>query len=589
MPPRLAPRRQVGRRVKEEPTDEAPSNVPEDPGIAQESTSGPLKTDNESGSQDLTSIENLAEQTTGLEENPSSSVGGVDNTTPQQQSTTLQAQTRGAQPAKRFQTRAGIVRKSEADRRRLEQEEEQRRQRRLNEATRGQRGSRRARGDRGAIRGRGGAAAPKGGEAVGTSWAFERASETPRPSFGGERVVSGASGGDSGQASGSTGGTYVGSGSTSGRGRAGAGASKAAADNDFEEEEEDVERTDIDHINLSSDEEDEDAIPAKGRKRHTPQEGGLRPIRLEKHEHVKRAVGIEATKLKAEQNIKQEANEKSEVLRKAAEITVAEAEDTMQLDHLATQSATPKKEVEMKAPLSPEERRIKQERRRRTSSKDHRLLHETVEEQQERIRYENDLRKISRALGGLGEDAIDDVDEEDFTTALGNGSARGRDGKLYLIQLPPMTPVLRAPGEAIDEAQDGGAVKDTTMTTTSGRDAGTEPKIKKEAGTEAAETPPSIMNKQILTAGDDRLPGGFVGKLNVHQSGKVTLDWGGTSMVVNWGTEVDFLQDAVLAVPSPGVPDVSDKRESKDPGMAYSLAPVRNKLVVTPDWQKIYE
>ena len=73
-----------------------------------------------------------------------------------------------------------------------------------------------------------------------------------------------------------------------------------------------------------------------------------------------------------------------------------------------------------------------------------------------------------------------------------------------------------------------------------------------------------------------KLPAGVVGKMNVHKSGKISLDWGGASMDVRYGTEVDFLQDLVLV----------DGGEGRN---CWALGQVENKMVVIPDWQKLYD
>ena len=99
-----------------------------------------------------------------------------------------------------------------------------------------------------------------------------------------------------------------------------------------------------------------------------------------------------------------------------------------------------------------------------------------------------------------------------------------------------------------------------------------------------------------------RLPAGVVGKLKVHKSGKVTLDWGGTDMEVKLGTEVNFLQDVVLVQPPTAdthqngeglgneVEDAGDGIKKEDvKGRAYALGHVRKKMVLIPDWAKLYD
>ncbi|RMZ88697.1 hypothetical protein DV736_g4079, partial [Chaetothyriales sp. CBS 134916] len=144
------------------------------------------------------------------------------------------------------------------------------------------------------------------------------------------------------------------------------------------------------------------------------------------------------------------------------------------------------------------------------------------------------------------------------------------------------------------------------------------PTIKKDA--DAALKHASIQDPHdhsgVLTACSplDQLPSGLVGKLNVHASGKITLDWAGTSMEVRLGTDVDFLQDAVLlrtahtddshestAVPSSlGTPVVDpdpdprpdqehqhDRRQEES--KAFALGQLDARMVVVPDWSKLYD
>lgn len=583
MPSRSEPLRRSSRKIKEEPDAEEPSEPPADhPDVARaESPVRIRKVDNEDEEQADIGMGDTAEAGSTSATAPETgepAMPATANTVPDSPTASTQAsqpKTRGTQPAKRFQTRAGIVRKSEAERKKLEKEEEQRRQRQVTEATRGQRGTQR--GPRGASRGRGTGATTRGDKAptsIGADWAFERtASDTPRSSHANEQVLSHLERGEQDTPSVTPAPRDATESTSKGKGRS-ITKGKEAPQDIPREVEEDINRTDIEHINLISDEEendDDDVLGTRRRLKHqkSMQDAGLRPIRLKKHEHIKRAVGVAATKLKSEQNMKEEDAHEQADIQKARTVAIEEARDTMQVDQETLGGPSAKREVEIKAPSSPEEHK-KPERRRRTSSKDRRLAYETIEEQQERLRYEKELRKISRELSILGSDSgMPDIGSA--TTSNGSlGSAR--DGKMYLFQLPPMTPMLvRGDGES-DLAINGSI----PVTETGGGTA--DPTVKKEPGTEDVKNASSQASK-ILTAGEDRLPGGLVGKLNVHQSGKVTLDWGGTSMVVNWGTEVDFLQDAVLMTP---------KREGQDQ-VAYSLAQVKDKFVVTPDWQKIYE
>ncbi|RMZ85541.1 hypothetical protein DV737_g552, partial [Chaetothyriales sp. CBS 132003] len=118
-------------------------------------------------------------------------------------------------------------------------------------------------------------------------------------------------------------------------------------------------------------------------------------------------------------------------------------------------------------------------------------------------------------------------------------------------------------------------------------------------------------SSNVLTACSprDQLPSGLVGKLNVHASGKITLDWAGADMEVRLGTSVGFLQDAVLlhtaradhshgrtAVSSSEAtpivdpdPDREHQRDGTPESKAFALGQLDARLVVVPDWNKLYD
>lgn len=84
------------------------------------------------------------------------------------------------------------------------------------------------------------------------------------------------------------------------------------------------------------------------------------------------------------------------------------------------------------------------------------------------------------------------------------------------------------------------------------------------------------------TAIKPKLEAGRAGKLRVYKSGRVTLDWGGTSLEVSMGLDAYFLQSAVLT-------RMADQKEEGEEfgGEAMSFGQVRGKFVVTPDWEEI--
>jgi DNA-directed RNA polymerase III subunit RPC4 len=241
--------------------------------------------------------------------------------------------------------------------------------------------------------------------------------------------------------------------------------------------------------------------------------------------------------------------------------------------------------------------------------KDPKLGSETIEERAERIRYSADVRKIRCELSAL-HPVMAPSDDFDMTEAayLDREIASGREGRIYLFQFPPLTPMLVDPAhkdDVVEIKQEPGA-EGTQPGGAAGAGAGTggspvqsstksqkrerekPSQIKKEDNDLKEEVKAQIAaaaeNAKILTADGARLPPGFAGKLNVHKSGKVTLEWGETNMEVRWGSEVDFLQDVVLAAGD----DSADVKEGGEKN-AFALGQVRKKFVVIPDWQKIYE
>ena len=235
--------------------------------------------------------------------------------------------------------------------------------------------------------------------------------------------------------------------------------------------------------------------------------------------------------------------------------------------------------------------------------KDPKFASETLEEHAERLRHAEDVRKIRHELSAMPpiiapNDDVDMIGPD----LLDQEMTSGRDGKMYLLQFPPLTPMLVDPAHKDDVVEikqepgaegsrvDGalGVAAGTAQSSSKTKEKEKPPQIKKEDHESKDDVRTKIAaaaeRAKILTADGARLPPGFAGTLNVHRSGKVTLEWGETNMEVRWGSEVDFLQDVVLVAGDQGQ-DVKMGEERS----AFALGQVQKKLVVVPDWQKIYE
>lgn len=254
---------------------------------------------------------------------------------------------------------------------------------------------------------------------------------------------------------------------------------------------------------------------------------------------------------------------------------------------------------------------------------------QTVEERREWERHHLDLEILRQELGEItlpsasasapaavqtdaegdvkmGEGAATATEEadlqegQDATTSLPASAANGanpppdrRTDRVYLFQFPPILPSL-APQTVKPEPLSPTLSKKTPAATSSSSSSA----IDIDA-TPASTTKPTAASASTIPESAGQMhspfPSGLVGKLRVHASGRTTLDWGGTSLQVGMGTDVQFLQDAVVAKfndKSDVQGGAKDKQEEQQDEGAYGgevmgLGQVRGKFVVTPDWEEI--
>lgn len=215
----------------------------------------------------------------------------------------------------------------------------------------------------------------------------------------------------------------------------------------------------------------------------------------------------------------------------------------------------------------------------------------TLEEREEYERHQDSLRNIAREFGQITVDSETDTIPESTNDELVSKprQAGALDNATYLFQFPPIVPDLYAekiktePGEA--ELN------------------GADPKPENDE----RPAPPK--------AGESRRPyiePGRVGKLRVHASGKMTLDWGGTALAAGQGMDINFLQSVMMMKldadenlhgeldssangemdGAPATPTTSQStprpaRKKDWNGEVASFGQVRGKIVVTPDWAEI--
>ncbi|OJJ37539.1 hypothetical protein ASPWEDRAFT_171008 [Aspergillus wentii DTO 134E9] len=380
-------------------------------------------------------------------------------------------------------------------------------------------------------------------------------------------------------------------------------------------------------------------IPARNVRR----EKGLRPIRVERVPHEERAVSVnmESSSSKSA-DIRQEAQDKAQEKADDDALFVQQDDDskttepeprvkeeptddgdqvmTDAIPHADEAAATddellPAQKVKVRRNLSPRqqerEQREQEEREQAqaqapVAAKDPRSLLRTREEIEEFERHEQDLEAIKKLLiveqkeeekpaepkktppdapETTTEDQQDKPDEKVEKKEEGAEEEEKEEtaedklaGQLFLVQFPPMTPNLIVPGTGVAEDEE------TTQNAGEPGASGEETAVKHEDGDVevldgGVETTPKA--RKVVTASDWQLSAGRAGKLNVHASGRLTMDWGGISFELDRAATVNFLQEAlVMSTPNASPEEYEENR-------VWAMGQLSGKFTVTPDWAKM--
>ncbi|KAI0458015.1 RNA polymerase III RPC4-domain-containing protein [Xylaria acuta] len=142
-----------------------------------------------------------------------------------------------------------------------------------------------------------------------------------------------------------------------------------------------------------------------------------------------------------------------------------------------------------------------------------------------------------------------------LTTPAEGEEDQGKDDQLFLFQFPPILPPLAKPSR--------GLYGQPETVNLASSDNG--PKVKLEDSVEVSR------NETMGLPAE----GGFIGRLNVHKSGKVELDWGGTTLNVGMGIETDFLTTAMIIEQKENVETAEETA-----GSAYGMGQVIGTFVL---------
>ncbi|KAF2238904.1 hypothetical protein EV356DRAFT_504240 [Viridothelium virens] len=357
---------------------------------------------------------------------------------------------------------------------------------------------------------------------------------------------------------------------------------------------------DIEHIDLTNDDDDVTGARDQRAKSVRPFLAGLAPVRLPRRDHlaydpaIKRessptealsggldegAIGSMREESTQEEHTRRRTNVKPkdvEFIRgerrwqgvyqddEDAEVNIKQelTEDAMDLDAAPEQSDVHQTPKEL--PSSPEKKKKDDKDTTKPKTSGFKSEFQTAQEKDELERQRQDTQTLMQELGQaplLGESAPSEI----------------REGRVYLFQLPPVIPdLIRADLAVKQEQQQAPADQNKPEGSASVISRPDKKPIKVEE-TDTANTHHRNPKAPKLTSG-------IAGKLRVHESGRTTLNWGGTSMELNMGSRLTYLQEVLVAK---GLDDGDEGGSEGTKKEAFGLGVIRGKFVVTPDWEEI--
>lgn len=381
-----------------------------------------------------------------------------------------------------------------------------------------------------------------------------------------------------------------------------------------EEEDNEFPRKDIDTIEISSDEGEDDRVAPAQKHRSTL------PVRIGRKEHQERAFGINTdSSTEASAKILEQSEATGQTLAKAASAQNSRKSKSKAKDVEITGERKPFRgvwqdsddtgvpikiesisddedmaEAEQVDPATildgslEEHERLSPDAERKPKAKPKigaEPILQTDEDRAEWARFLTNLQHIRAELGPEDSEPMEpsnDVEMADSSTTPATTTKKPtvRDNNVYLFQIPPLMPELLHPfikGEdSLDQPQQQQAApappapQPSTATKSSAN-----PAIKLEDST-------SFSIPNAPTTGPN-FAQGALGKVRVRQSGRTTLDWGGTSYELTPGKRVKFLQEVV----SINVLAEKDRVVPEDAGDAVSFGRIKGKFVVVPNWRNM--
>ncbi|CAN8095681.1 unnamed protein product [Discula destructiva] len=217
-------------------------------------------------------------------------------------------------------------------------------------------------------------------------------------------------------------------------------------------------------------------------------------------------------------------------------------------------------------------------------------------------RYHADKMHTQRLLFGIDSDVEDDDEEtEDSKDSKESKELKDvkpkrtpliQDGELYIFQFPPVMPPLHvrkpAPGKnrIKNEPNDDVMMADAPVHDPNHPVDLTNIKEEEEVIEEEGVAGSSSSKKKAKAGPSTKMedqPSGYLGKLVVRKSGKISLDYGGMLFDVEMAIPISHVREAVLVV------DKGDKNPDNDGyhGTAYGMGRIAGKFNAVPHWSAV--
>lgn len=364
-------------------------------------------------------------------------------------------------------------------------------------------------------------------------------------------------------------------------------------------------RKDVDYINLISD--DEQDAEGGAARLNSP---ALVPVRIQRVEHKGRAPPVNSEASSTAMKIKHQDSDGDEILqilppvpphKGNQRVKETEAASSQRLwrgvyeddsDILIDDSQT-----SPQPPPEPVAFSLKASRSHDKPKRKPQLPEAVFQTEEDRQEHDRRQKQLAVLLDELGSVNIEDGGEE-------RGDQKA--DRVYIFQFPSKLPDLSAP--TVKEEPSSPPPPSSSTTLPSAAQAG--PSAPAQSNSASApikieeDAPPQNPLSRASTfaqrpAHRPSVAPGVMGKLRIHKSGKATLDWGGTSLLVSKGLDESMLQDVVVVRPLKE--EQNGNGESSAPvevegaggrkkvgGEALAFGQVRGKFVVTPDWDEIW-